>query len=82
RSSRRAGRSLWLHARDRRVDWNVVAWLVPGAAVGSALGVVTVHEPGVESAAQLVLAGVLLATAWSFARDVVRARRAFGAGQA
>ncbi len=61
-----SSRSLWLHARDGRVDLKAGAWLGLGALLGAAGGVQAIHVPGVEAVGQGVLVGTLWIVATRF----------------
>lgn len=67
-----SGQSAWLHARAGSVDSTPLRWLGPATVVGSALGVVAVHQPGWAAVARVGLGVILLAVAARFAWDEFR----------
>jgi hypothetical protein len=67
-----SGQSAWLHARAGSVDRTPLKWLGPATVVGSALGVVAVHQPGWAAVARIGLGVILLAVAARFAWDEFR----------
>lgn len=67
-----SGQSAWLHARAGSVDSTPLKWLGPATVVGSALGVVAVHQPGWAAVARIGLGVILLAVAARFAWDEFR----------
>ena len=67
-----SGQSAWLHARAGSVDAGPLKWLGPATVVGSALGVVAVHQPGWAAVARVGLGVILLVVAARFAWDELR----------
>jgi uncharacterized membrane protein YfcA len=69
-----AGRSLWKHAAQARVDWRPGAWLASGALIGGPIGRWLVDRPGLEDAARILLGAILIGVALRFGLDALRAR--------
>lgn len=72
-SAAAAGAGALRHARERRVDWRVVAWMAPPSVAGAVLGALVADDVS-ERLLQVAIAAVLLWSGVDLALRPVRAR--------
>lgn len=69
-----SARSVWLYRRDGELRYASAGWIAVGAILGALIGVWTVHHPGAQYYARVLMGLILCFVSLRFGLDVWRAR--------